>query len=360
MTPLLEKLVDGVPSALPAASGANLPTLSRVLDRDELGQRLVVLLGSQWGGGLRVERMHLLKWRSPKRCLIEFLLQTDMIGKVYAKDRADVYRFMEALNRAGFDRAAQFSIPQPIGYLPDLYLLLQAKVRGVKAKEIFLTGDDPARAMASEQCAGWLARFHAAAPQWGPVLRTEKFLRRCEAKRRHLSDQGADLYFKSSQLFEELEASRASLADTPMCAGHGDFGYHQVIFAEGRTVVCDWDVYDVCDPARDVARFIVALKRLALKNLGSIRELDGAAEIFLKKYRDSGGPSLPEEQVRFFNAAYCLWEAQWEAKRRRPEWHERAEAMLDEGLRALGEQKTLRVPELATGSVSKPRGGTRA
>jgi len=64
--------------------------------------------------------------------------------------------------------------------------------------------------------------------------------------------------------------------------------------------------------------------------------------------------------VRFFNAAYCLWEAQWEAKRRRPEWHERAEAMLDEGLRALGEQKTLRVPELATGSVSKPRGGTRA
>ena len=57
-----------------------------------------------------------------------------------------------------------------------------------------------------------------------------------------------------------------------------------VILAAGRTVTIDWDGYDVADPARDVARFIVALKRLALGSLSSIRALDAVADVFVQTY----------------------------------------------------------------------------
>jgi aminoglycoside phosphotransferase (APT) family kinase protein len=121
-----------------------------------------------------------------------------------------------------------------------------------------------------------------------------------------------------------------------MCAGHGDYAHNQVIFVEGRTVTWDWDVYDIADPTRDVASFIVTLEKLALKSRGSVRALDDAAEVFLKTYLDLRGHSPVAAHLPFYKAAYCLWEAHWEAKtKRKLGWGERAETMLDEGLHTL-------------------------
>jgi hypothetical protein len=106
----------------------------------------------------------------------------------------------------------------------------------------------------------------------------------------------------------------------------------------GRTVTIDWDGYDVADPTRDVARFIVALKRLALSRLGSVRALDAVADAFAQTYAAVGRPEVAA-RLPCYEAAICLQIAANMARRQRPHWCMKVETMLDEGLRLLEEQE---------------------
>src|SRR5207249_4544115 len=176
-------------------------------------------LSQRWDA-LHDVRIQVLKWHSTKRCTFEIVLRTDLVGKVYAKDRPGVYEVMEGLTRAGFGPEAECSIPEPLAYLPSLRLLLQERVEGMPAQLIFRFGDEPQRAAAAERCARWLARFHALAPPSGPVLNVEEILRRCERRRDLIAHEGGALAAKSERLFERLRAARTALGSTPMCAGH--------------------------------------------------------------------------------------------------------------------------------------------
>ena len=49
---------------------------------------------------------------------------------------------MERLRQAAFDPEAEFSIPLPLAYFPSRRLLLQERVEGMSAKEIFEHGDE--------------------------------------------------------------------------------------------------------------------------------------------------------------------------------------------------------------------------
>jgi len=313
----------------------DIPTLGTVLNPKELSEQLRLVSSSQWWSALREVRVQILEWRSTKRCTFEIALRTDLVGKVYAKDRPDVYQVMETLTRAGFGPEAEFSIPQPIAYLPSLRLLLQEKVEGIPAKLIFRRGDERQRGAAAGRCAQWLARFHALASPPGRVLDVEGILRRSERKSRLVSEEGGALAAKSEQLFERLKAAASSLGTIPMCPGHGDYSPYQVILAEGRTVVYDWDLYVIADPTRDEAKFMMSLKRQALHRLGSMRALDGAAEVFLKTYLASGGHSQVAAHLPFYKAVFCLSGANRDVLTKAPKWRGWAEAMLDEGLRAL-------------------------
>jgi aminoglycoside phosphotransferase (APT) family kinase protein len=144
---------------------------------------------------------------------------------------------------------------------------------------------------------------------------------------------------KTKRLLEWLEAAGTALHPVEKCAGHASYSPAQVILARGRTVTFDWDGYDVADPARDVARFLAALRRLALGRLRSIRALDGAADIFLKTYR-SVGPPEADRNLRFFLADTCLTLAAHDFARPGISWQDKGEAMLDESLRIAGGECT--------------------
>ena len=108
----------------------------------------------------------------------------------------------------------------------------------------------------------------------------------------------------------------------------------QVLLAEGRTVTVDWDTYRVADPSYDVARMLVGYRRLGLRYFGSMHALDGAAEAFLTTYVDSGRSHV-RTHLAFQRAAIFLERAKRDLDKQTPGWRERAEAMLDEGLRVL-------------------------
>jgi aminoglycoside phosphotransferase (APT) family kinase protein len=130
-----------------------------------------------------------------------------------------------------------------------------------------------------------------------------------------------------------LRAGALSLAATPAYAGHGDYCEHQIVFAKERTVVFDWDLYDIAHPARDVAKFIVSLERLAMKHLGSIRALDGAAELFLRAYLASGGHPHVAPALPFYKAVLWLKGRTKAIQTRAAGWREQTEIMVGESFR---------------------------
>ena len=310
----------------------NIPPVALLLDSGSLSRHLALLPIFQWAGALRDMRVRTIRCSGKRRSTFEISLRSGLIAKVYACDRRDVYEFMEALKQAGFGPEAEFSIPQALAYLPDMRLLLQEEVKGMPATEVFNNGDAGQRGEAAERCARWLARFHALAPRSGHISDPNKLIRHSETRGLLIARGGGSLAAKARELLDGLKAARLALGEAYTCAGHGDYNTSNIILGAGRTVVIDWDSYNVADPARDVARFLVSLERRGLHHRGSVRALDNAAEVFLRTYLASNGKSQVLRHLTFYKAAFCLRGARldlYKGPRPRPD---SAEAMLDAGL----------------------------
>jgi aminoglycoside phosphotransferase (APT) family kinase protein len=311
-----------------------IPTLVAVLDPAELAGQLNVLL--QWDTSLGI-RVRVLRWKRASRCTFELAVNTprgweELIGKVYAEDRSDVYRTMEDLRQAGFDSEAEFATPRAVAFLKPLRLLLCEKAPGTRARKLIVDSNQPDGVRAAERCAQWLARFHERGPRSGRVVHLHDQLRSLEDAWRGLAGLGGPVGDKASRLFERLAVTARGLGGVEPCAGHGTYTPGQVLLSEGRTVTIDWDTYTVADPAFDVARFLVELKRMGLKYFGSTQAFDAAGEGFLKTYLATGRSDV-SKRLPFQQAAICLDRAKNDVDKQGPGWCDKAEAMLDEGLR---------------------------
>jgi aminoglycoside phosphotransferase (APT) family kinase protein len=291
-----------------------------------------------------VQVRRVLKHHVGQRCTLEIALRTErgwqlLIAKIYRRNHSHVFQTMERIRESGFGTQDEFSIPQPLAYVCTLQCLLQEKVEGTPAEEIFKTGDELNRAAAAKRCALWLARFHALGPKAGSRTYANDHLNSKSMQRysREIVKLGGRYADKVACLHQRLEDAMPSLSPAELCAGHGSYSASHIILGQGRTAVIDWDGYDLADPARDVARFLAALRHPALGRLGSIRALDGTAEVFLNTYLAVGHPEV-KKNLRFFEAATCLNLARHTLCRPGPRLQakqDKAEAMLDEGFRVL-------------------------
>ncbi len=344
------------PSGFLKPNGSNPSSPSELVDPHTLRRQLQLLPDFQRWGPLKEFRVRVLKQRGNDRCTFEITFRSSVVGKVYTVDRLDVYQYMQALAQIGFTQNVEYSIPHPIAYLPGLRLLLQERIDGVPVKWIFKSGNRRERAEAAKRCAGWLAHFHELAPHTGRLTTPDKLLTRCERKCLLIAGQAGPMAAQALTLMERLKAARSVLGEVPVCAGHGDYGTYQIILGARRTVVLDWDLYDITDPARDVARFLISLERQALHQRGSLHALEDTSEIFLRTYLASSGNAQVADRLPFYKAAFCLRGACYDIYDRlqpRPDW---AENMLDAGLRYLdpfqqGPQRNI-VPERSSEAVA--------
>src|SRR5438309_3009528 len=264
-----------MPQLLDRTGDPTIPTLAAVLDPTELAKQLSLPSFSQWGWNTsQVVRPRVLRWKRGVQCTFEITLQTangwhDLIGKVYAEDRSDVYRTMQEIRQGGFGAEEEFAIPRPVAFLAPLRLLLYEKAPGIRSTVSILNPLGPDRVLAAERCARWLARFHARGPQTGRVVGLKDQRSFLEGCWRSLADLGRPFGDKARRVFDRLNAAALGLGDIDMCAGHGMYTCGQVLLNDGRTVTVDWDTYRVADPSYDVARMLVGLRRLGLKHFGS-------------------------------------------------------------------------------------------
>ena len=310
-----------------------------VLDHAGFADALDRLCASEWRWGTGQEvRARALKWHGD-RCTFEIAVRTEagwqsVIGKVYTGHRSDVFWAMQALGQAGFGPEADFSIARPFVYLASLGVRLEEKVQGPSAKEIFLNGAPASHLAASDRCGQWLAFFHRTAPPRGRVADLAAEFARYRYWTDLIARLGEPLAAKAERLFRRLEAVAPTAGALAGCMGHGSYIPEHVILSGRRTATIDLDDYDVGDPGRDVAWFIVSLRRLALKHQGSLRALDGAGERFREAYRASGREDAVTN-VAFYTALECLHGAKRDAVSQAPRAREWADGMLDEGLQAL-------------------------
>jgi len=325
----------------PAVRGDSPDAIPRLaeLDGSTLAEQIGGLPTSRWPWGTpREVRIQLLASHPEPHCTFEIGVRARdgwhrLIGKAYATDHHYVYQVMERLRYAGLGPEDEFSTPRAIAYLPSLRLLLQEKVEGTSAKDIFKLGDDRPCRSAADRCGRWLGRFQTLAPTSGRTSGIARFLTSAERKCRLLSEADRAWMVRTEQLLERLRAAAPFLDPGLACAGHGDFCEHQIILTEGRTVVFDWDLHDIAHPARDVAKFIVSLERLAMNGLGSVRALDTAAEVFLGAYLGSGGhPEVPAA-LPFYKAVFWLKGRTTAIRTKAVGWREQAEIMFSESLR---------------------------
>src|SRR5207245_5588137 len=98
-----------------------IPTLPAVLNPVELGEHLRALLPLHTKGFNRLQ-VQLLRHHPGKRCVVGITLPTTegsltLSGKVYAKDRSDVYQLMQELRRAAIGARDELAVRRPIAYL---------------------------------------------------------------------------------------------------------------------------------------------------------------------------------------------------------------------------------------------------
>jgi hypothetical protein len=316
------------------------PRVSDVLERPELREELERLCRSEWRWGVPRQIRVRVRKAHTRRCTFEITVQTaharrTLIGKAYARNRADIFQAMEAFVRAGFGPDGEFSIPQPLAFLAALGVRLEEKVAGPSAKDVLLTGDRAQHAAVARRCAGWLARFQAAAPRrLGKRIDPAAEVARCETWTEEIVRWGEPLAGKARALLTGLQRDLPATVAEETCATHGSYIPDHVILSGPRTVAIDLDEYGVADPAREVAWWVISLQRLALKSLGSFHALDHVAEEFLHAYRASGrGDGLP--RYGFYRAVECLHRGRRDLLGRSPPAPEWTATMLDQGLEAL-------------------------
>ena len=329
---------EGVPSIM-ITEGLNPKDVARfsaVLDREEFHAQLDRMFPGPRGHS-REFRLDVLKGHRD-RCTFDSAVETEkgwrsVIAKVYAADRSDVFRMMSAVVDAGFGPQDEFAIPRPLAYLTSLNVLMEEKVEGTQAMEIFQTGDHDEQVETARRCGTWLARFHARAPGQGRTTGPEDMLAKCRLWATPIREFGGPLAQKADTLLRKVESCVPPMDTVEACAGHGSYMPEHVILSGRRTVTIDLDEYDIADPARDVAWFIISLGRLGLKHRASLRAHDPAIEAFLDAYAQ-GARENALAHLPFHMGAECLHRAHRDLHKRIPPLPEWTEIMLDEGLRS--------------------------
>ena len=293
---------------------AGLPGLATALDPARMSARLGELLSADSGtapAAWRVVGVELLKHKPGRRCALAYSLdgprgRERIFAKTFKNERgAAIFVSM----RNFFDALAGDSVrvPRPIGYLPEIKLLVTEYVEGRELAAALYEGrsEEAPRRMARAAAA-----FHGAsvacARRWSP----QKEIRNTREWIAGLAGRGPGAGPRARELAEVLEAAAASFPARLLTPIHRDFYPEQLRDADGVTALLDLDDTRAGDPAVDVGNFLAHLTLRAVQFPAAARGCGLARPAFLEEYRVLR-PELAEDpafaaRVRFFQATSLL------------------------------------------------------
>jgi glycosyltransferase involved in cell wall biosynthesis len=246
-------------------------------------------------------RIEVLKYKPRRRCVIQYDLKfrrtentldgradvpatQSVIGKVFKDERgAEQFAFHQTLWAEGFDAQAAdgISIPQPLAYIPELRMFLQARAPGRLIAEAIRTPVFSEQVRASARA---IAKLHSSQVQ--PAKRYT-----LDDELAHLSEWYDDIagwhpatVSRLAPLRDALRAWARALPAASMAPAHCDFYYSQLLFAGDQVSLIDLDMFACADRALDVANFAAHVRFLSLQYLRDAHLLDHEREAFINAY----------------------------------------------------------------------------
>lgn len=272
----------------------------------------------------RIAAIEVLKYKPGRRCVLAYQLQgrhkasgqpisRRVIGKVFRDERGlRLFALQERLWRACFgpEGVNGIGVPQPLAYVPEMRMVVQASAPGWRLDELSLCASIDGPAQRSAEALAWLHRCQAlaCAPADGqPLLQRytlEDELRGLADYTGRLASLRPDALPAVQSLRARLLAWAAELPAAPTVPLHRDFYYSQVL-VDGPTLhLIDFDLLALGDPAIDVANFSAHLAYLGLEQFGDEQRFAGAMARFCAAYGAAGvvDATFPQ-RLAFYQAA---------------------------------------------------------
>jgi hypothetical protein len=214
----------------------------------------------------------------------ESAVQKIVIGKAYYRGEGTrTYDVMRELWAQGFADDPDLRIAEPLAWIPELQLLLQAPATGHALYEHM---DDPAGALDEVRATGrWLAKLHAMPGGTIAPLpadhETRKLTTYCTELSRALPGSAARIAALTASVLDALRGA----GRVPVVPTHGDYQAKNIYVSRGQVTVIDWDRVALAHPARDVGHFIGQSMTMSYSRAGSFDAISSWNEAFLEGYR---------------------------------------------------------------------------
>src|SRR6185503_9352717 len=353
------------------------PALWSALNAEIMNDNLTPMLSDVCSASAArfVHRAKLLAYKPGKRGVIRYDLDqlecqkySSVYGKLYPEpylsERA--YKVMDTLHNEVFRDAADLDIPEPLGVIPNLSMLVfipaEGKLLGDYIALRSLDGDEVVRAM--ELSGKWLAQLHTHKIPLEKEFKVENEVDNIRDWAELVSKKYPDERKAISHIADYLIQKTAELDFSARVPIHKDFHYEHILIDNGLKVF-DFDEMRLCDPNFDLAHFCANFYLLAYRNEEHTAAFTDLQNRFLDAYSNETGWQW-DEKFLFFYVYSCLKIAKQLCKFRGPRpWPEGEEQqaqvwlMIEQALtlletaKARSAQKETEVPVFEFAEIKK-------
>ncbi len=215
-------------------------------------------------------------------------------GRVFAKLYRDesgkhAYQILSTLWQDGFGETSRYRVAQPLGFIPELNLLL---ARAAPGKELAAAKTDEELVGGAREAARWLRQLHRSPVRVGepryPWEVYHKLLHRLAKAAAARPEQVETLLEQADRLEEQARKLQLQLVQA-----HGQFRHIHVFLADEAVTVIDLDRCRPGDPARDVGEYIHRMRTKRYKASGGNSRAEQATRALLEEY----AAELPQNLV---------------------------------------------------------------
>ena len=215
----------------------------------------------------------------------EFGEHKDMVGLANS-DGVKKYAWqMAKLLFEGFEGGSSLAVPRPIGYLKSYDLFLREHIPGQTMAEI-IKREEGLKKNYADQIVDWLVALQKVSAA-GNIKQGIDF-KKLENNLAILKQRSSDVSAIEQKYIAIKDKIEAWSKNQESVFVHGDFNPFNMIVADGKLTLIDFENAHLGDPLTDVANFISHLTTLPDLELNP-QQRQSSCDIFIKSYEQKNG-----------------------------------------------------------------------